>query len=110
MEYVAYLTYQPDNSWQAVIPDLPDCIVNAETRTEALEKVKVLALNLVQKTEQVRIELPLPDQLAGGSNGSKNGQLNLEKLGFGKFKDDQSWGELFEDIERQRDEHRIGQE
>lgn len=110
MEYVAYLTYQPDNSWQAVIPDLPDCIVNADTRVEALEKVKTLALNLVQQTELVRIELPISKPSTSDSGVQKNGQLDLGALGFGAFKEDSSWGDIFDDIERQRDEHSVGHE
>ena len=104
MEYVAYLTYQPDQRWQAVIPDLPDCVVNAETRAEALEQIKLRALSFVQQTEQVRIELSPADSLSG----EETANLDLKALGYGAFKDDPTWGELFDEIERQRDEQLAG--
>lgn len=104
MEYVAYLTHQPDRKWRAVIPDLPDCVVDAETRAEALEQVRMRALSFVQQTEQVSIEVPASISLQSGEGT----QLDLRALGHGVFKDDPMWDELFDEIEAQRDKEWIG--
>ena len=99
MEYTIVLTKQP-NKWQATILELPGGVVEAPTRTKALEDIQSLAIDLFSRSEVLRLELP--DAVI------KKPENILDLAGFGKFKDDPMHGPLFDEIERRRDEHIVG--
>ncbi len=99
MEYTVFLTQQANSQWRAVIPDLPDCIVEANTRTEALKNIRQRAVALFNRTEVLRLDLPILNE--------QPPEASLRSLGYGVFKDDPSLDSLFDEIERHRDAHLI---
>ncbi len=103
MEYTVFLTQQSNSQWRAVIPDLPDCIVEANTRTEALKNIRQRAVALFNRTEVLRLDLPILPESAD----KQPPEASLRSLGYGVFKDDSSLDSLFDEIERQRDAHLI---
>ena len=103
MEYTVFLTQQPNSRWRAVIPDLPDCTVEATTRTEALETIRRRAIAVFNQTEVLRLGLPLPSEAISEAVSEQPLETSLRALGYGAFKDDPTLDSLFEEIERQRD-------
>ncbi len=102
MEYTIFLTGQSGALWRATVPWLPECVVEAPTRAEALEKIQQRIRAVVNQVEVLRVEL---------SDVPKTTYKPLPTVSqtpwqwFGVFQDDPTWGLLFDDIERQRDEH-----
>jgi len=110
MEYTVVLTRQPDTRWRAVVPSLPECEAEAETRAEVLAQIKERLAEVVSHTEVLRIELPIAPVLRHEStDDARRVAVPGTWEGFGLFHDDPSWGELFEDIERQRDQRLVGE-
>ena len=104
MEYTIVLTQQP-NLWRATIVGLPDGVVEAPTRSKALEAIQSLAADLFSRSEVIRLELTTP------SLSSLRGESEMPQTlaGFGAFKDDPTLSPLFDQIEQQRDEHWLGE-
>jgi len=102
MQYTVLLSKQPDAPWRAVVPALPDCVAEAATREEALARIKEHIAQAHEHFEIVQVEVPL-------LNGNQLGQTFEERYPYyGAFKDDPTWGELFDEIERRRDETLVG--
>jgi predicted RNase H-like HicB family nuclease len=104
VEYTVLLTNQPGPLWRATVPWLPDCVIEAPTRTEALEKIQQCISDVVNHTEVLRVQVPDAPKMAGG-------QLPIIARTpwqwFGVFRDDPTWSSLFDAIEQQRNEHMI---
>jgi len=94
MKYTVILT-EDNGHFQAMVAGLPDCTVLAKTRTEALNNIRQAISKLIGRSEIIQLEIPTEP---------KTGQIHndIPWEWFGAFKDDSTWGELFEDIERQR--------
>lgn len=95
MDYTVFLTQHTDTHWEATIPELPNCIVAAATRAEALANIQHRALSVFRHSEVLRVHIP-------------SEPLTLERLGFGAFKNDSTFEALFDGIEQQRDAQPIG--
>ena len=99
MKYTVLLT-ESNGNYQATVAGLPDCRVTAKTRSEALTTIREAITRLLGKSEIVEVEVP-----AEPKSGKLRDRTPWEW--FGAFKDDPTWGELFDEIERQRDANRI---
>lgn len=106
MEYTTLLTHQPDSLWRAVVPGLPDCTAEAPTRAEVLAKIQERIAATVSYIEVVQVEVPASPK---NTNGFPNEQAtSIPWHWFGAFQSDAQWGELFEEIEQQRDAQLMG--
>jgi len=94
MRYTVMLTKRQGNDIHAVIPGLPGCSVRAETKSEALQKIRETLRDLVSRSEIVQIEVPAEIE-------SDNSDKTPWKF-FGAFKDDPGWGHIFDEIENHR--------
>jgi predicted RNase H-like HicB family nuclease len=94
MKYTVMLK-EEDGHIQATVPALPECMVKAPTRSEALSTIRQSIAEIMSRIEIVQIEV---------SAEPKSGSLIHETPWewFGAFKNDPTWGELFDDIERRR--------
>ena len=99
MQFTVVITRQPDAPWRAAVAGLPDCTVEAATREEALERIKARLAELPHYVEVVQIDVPPGPSLNGGPPEKS---FQEKWPGFGAFKDDPSWGEFFEELDRQR--------
>jgi len=63
MKFNVFLTQQPTMRWQAFIPYWPNCLVEAESRAEAIRNIEQLALTLINQSEVIELDLPLPAML-----------------------------------------------
>ena len=107
MEYTVILTKKPNAPWQAVVPALPSCAAEAATREEVLAQIQdELTQSLI---EVVKLEVPL-NGAAGQAplNGAVHLTFEQEWPDYAKFKDDPTWDTIFDEIERERDRHRVG--
>jgi predicted RNase H-like HicB family nuclease len=94
MKYTVILT-EDNGHFKATVAGLPDFDVLAKTRTEALSNVSKAISKLIARSEIIQLEVPTAPKTGSISN-------DIPWEWFGAFKDDPTWGELFEDIERQR--------
>jgi len=69
MKYTVFLTQQPTRRWQAVMPSWPNCLVEADTKAEAIHNIEQLALTLLRQSEVIQLELPIPPMLEAEQNG-----------------------------------------
>ncbi len=95
MNYTVLLTEKADGRYYASVPALPDCAIEAETRVEALDSVRETIVDLISRSEIVRLDVHAEP---------KSGALHQETPWefFGGFKEDQTWGPLFDEIENNR--------
>lgn len=101
MQYTVIIGEKPGGQWQAIVPVLPNCTAEAPTREAVLERIKENLIALAPTSfEVVQVEVPV--------NGSQNGQpkksVQQEWPDFGAFKNDPWLNQIFDDIERQRDQ------
>ena len=106
MEYTVILTQQPGDPWRAAVPVLPDCTVEAPTRTEALEKIQERIIVITSHSEVLRLHVHAAPKVID-EQPSKASQTPWQW--FGTFQDDPTWAPLFDEIERQRDAHLTGE-
>lgn len=94
MKYTVMLK-EENGHIQATVPALPECMVKAPTRSEALATIRQSISEIMSQIEIVQVEV---------STEPKSGSLIHETPWewFGAFKNDPAWGELFDDIERRR--------
>ncbi len=94
MKYTVILT-EDNGHFQAIAAGLPDFNVKAKTRGEALNTIREAISKLVGRSEILQLDVPTEP---------KSGNLRHDTPWewFGAFKDDPTWGELFDEIERQR--------
>lgn len=109
MEFDVFITQELDACWRAVVPVLPNCSVAGTTREEAIARITACLTENFSHGEVLRLSIP-------GSNGQPNVSATntgdtapaQEWPGYGSFRDDPAWGEIFDEIERRRDEHTVG--
>lgn len=105
MEYVVLLTRRGDinPSWRAAVPVLPDCVVEAPSRGEAIERIREKIADVANQTEVLRLQVPAKPKT---NNDFDSDQPSWQ--GFGIFSDDPTWGKLFDRIEEERNAHLVG--
>jgi len=93
MKYTVFLTQEKQGNFHAIVPMLPDCQASAPTRQEALKMIHQTITQVINHSEIIQLEV------------SAQPKPVLEETPwqwFGAFSDDPTWGELFDEIERQR--------
>lgn len=106
MEYTVVLTKKPNSQWHAVVPALPACEAEAETREEVLAQIKDEITQY--HIEVVKIEVPTT-QPPMSTNGTGYTTFEQEWPHYGIFKNDPTWDAIFDEIERERDQYRVGE-
>jgi predicted RNase H-like HicB family nuclease len=104
--YTTFLIGDNKMMWHATAPALPDCTVDAPTRTEAIEKIQARVTQVVEHLEVLQLPLPVTPQVA---NGAAQAPEQTPWEWFGVFQNDPSWGALLAEIEQQRDARRIAE-
>jgi predicted RNase H-like HicB family nuclease len=89
MKYTVVLTEKINGQIHATVPGLPDCVVEANTRDEALAKTRETISEIISRSEIVQLDLYVEPK----SNS------NLPWEWFGRFKDIPAWGKMFDEIE-----------
>lgn len=98
MKYKVMLTRENDGI-HATVPGMPKCHAKSETRNGALSLIRDNIIETLGKSEIVQISIPEePD-----AGGTVNGETDWRSYGYGAFKDDPGWGNLFDEIEHNRD-------
>jgi predicted RNase H-like HicB family nuclease len=94
MKYTVMLK-EENGHFLATVPALPECMVKAPTRSEAISTIRKAISEIISRIEIIQIDV---------SAEPKSGTLIQETPWewFGAFKNDPTWGELFDDIERRR--------
>lgn len=107
MEYMVLLTRRGEinPSWRAAVPTLPDCVVDAPTRHEAIERIREKIADIASHTEILRVHVSTIPKADGNFSPE---QLESSWQGFGVFQDDPTWSELFDHIEKERNAHLVG--
>jgi len=93
MKYIVVLTEKSNGEIHVSVPGLPDCVLEAESRDEAIRLTREAIANVMSKSEIVRVEVPQ-------QSSSSDNEVPWEW--FGAAKDDASWDALFDDIEQKR--------
>ena len=95
MKYTIILTEEINGTYSAMVPGLPKCNIKAKTRQEALEAIREKISKIISRSELIQLDITVQP---------KAGKLQQETPWeiFGEFKDDPTWGELFEEIERRK--------
>ena len=96
MKYTVVLTEKPEGGIHVSVPALPNCTVEANTRDEALHRVREAIVETVGRSEIVHLDVP--QQPRATSSGK-----DVPWEWFGATQDDSTWDTLFDDIERQRE-------
>jgi predicted RNase H-like HicB family nuclease len=91
MNYTTLLTQKNGTSWRAVVPGLPECVAEAPTREEVLAKIQECIIEVVSHSEVIILQAS-----------------QTPWAWFGAFADDPMWGQIFDEIERERNMHLIG--
>ena len=97
MKYTVILSQEADHDVLATVPGLPDCSVKAKTRDQALKLVRETITRVISRSEIVQVDVPVESR-AGGLHNNTPWEF------FGAFKDDVTWGKLFDEIEHNRNE------
>lgn len=104
MEYTVIITRQPGMRWRATVPALPDCVAEAPTRDEVLEHIREQIKQVMLYSEVVRLQVPVVPEITETPSAET---IQTPWHWFGFFQDDPTWADLFDEIERQRNEHVI---
>ncbi len=94
MQYTVVLTEETNGNIHATVPGLPDCIVEADTRNEALEKVRETIAKIMSRSEIVQLDVAAEPR-------SRGEHSDTPWQWFGIFKDNPAWGKVFDEIEKQ---------
>ena len=113
MKYTTILTHQSGQLWHAVVPALPDCKAEATTRTEVIEKIKSRIHTVLKYTEVLQIEISERPQNGASGTSQTNEESDdaiviTPQAWMGAFQNDPSWGEIFDQIEQEREQQIIG--
>jgi len=94
MKYTVMLK-EENGHIQATVPSLPECIVKAPTRSEAIKTIRKAISDIISRTEIIQIDV---------NTKPKSGKLFQDRPWewYGAFKNDPTWTELFDGIERRR--------
>lgn len=84
------------NTYNASVPALPGCTVDAETRDDAIRLAREAIALVLSRSEIVRVDVPQPPK-ALPTRGEMPGEW------FGIAKDDATWAALFDEIEAHRE-------
>jgi predicted RNase H-like HicB family nuclease len=103
MEYTVIITRQPGMRRRATVPALPECVPEAATRDEVLASIQEQIQTFISQSEVVRLQVPIVPTPQATATEAVPGSWHWS----GVFQDDSTWGDLFDEIERQRDEHLI---
>ncbi len=96
--------------WKAFVVTIPAISAEAESREAVLEEIKQQLADAVVTSEIVTVPGPVPEKVVEGDGSELD--LRLRKMGYrhyGIFADDPGALELFDEIERQRDQQTIGE-
>ncbi len=95
MKYTVIVTEDKKGQFCAIAPNWPNCHVQAHTRNEALQAIRETITQVVTRSERFQLELPIEP---------KSDEIKQETpwQWFGAFKNDPTWGELFDEIELKR--------
>lgn len=85
-----------NGTFSAMVPSLPKCNIKAKTRQEALKAIRDKISQIISRSEVIQLDITAQPK------SSKLQQETPWEI-FGEFKDDPTWGELFEQIERRQD-------
>jgi predicted RNase H-like HicB family nuclease len=96
MKYTIILTQKPERGMHVSIPALPACTVEAANRDEAIRLAREAITQFVSQSEIVQVDVPL-----GWQDISPQDETPWQWFGWAK--DDPTWDEIFEEIERQRE-------
>lgn len=96
MKYTVILTEEANGNFYATVPGLPDCQVEAPTRREVLHTLRERISMIVSRSEILQLDIPTAPKAI-------DVQRQTPWEWFGKFHGDQSWGQLFDEIEEQKD-------
>ncbi len=94
MRYSVILT-ESQKHVRAMVPSLPECWVEANSRQAAIEKIQETVFNFLKQREVVFIDVPFTPK-------DSNEKLDTPWDIFGAFINDPTWPTLFEDIETKR--------
>ena len=93
MRYTVLLQSHPDKGYTATALAIPNCAGRGKSEKEALENVQTLIHETLSRSKLVTIDVDTD-------------VFKIERNPhhwFGAFKEDATWGELFDEIERLRD-------
>jgi predicted RNase H-like HicB family nuclease len=110
MQYTVLISRESDALWRAIVPGMPKCEAEAKTRDQVIAQIKECIAEALRHTEVIQVEVP-------GELCHHNGAVpNPKKTEFksihdsaGIFRDDPTWGEMFDEIERRRNERLAGE-
>ncbi len=94
--------------WKAFVVAIPAISAEAESREAALEEIRRLLAEAVATSEITTVPGPVPEKIVEGDGSELD--LRLSKMGYrhyGIFANDPGALELFDEIERQRDQQTI---
>jgi hypothetical protein len=94
--------------WKAFVVTIPAISAEAESREAALEEIRRLLAEAVATSEITTVPGPVPEKIVDGDGSELD--LRLNKMGYrhyGIFANDPGALELFDEIERQRDQQTI---
>jgi len=97
--------------WRAYVITIPAIVAEGESREEVLENIRQQLAEAMATAEVVKVPGPRPESVVYG-DGSELDQ-RLRAMGwkhYGIFADDPGALELFDEIERQRDQNTLGGE
>ncbi|KHD05376.1 hypothetical protein PN36_11930 [Candidatus Thiomargarita nelsonii] len=95
MKYTIFITQENQGKFHAMAQNLPNCHAYAQTRHEALKAIRETITQVVNRIEMIQLDIPTQPKV---------GQLLDETpwQWFGAFKEDPTWGALFDEIELKR--------
>lgn len=95
--------------WKAYVVTIPAITAEGESREEVLEDIQRQLAEAVATSEFVKVPGPYPEKVVYGDGSELD--LLLQRQGhrhYGIFADDPGAMEVFDEIERLRDQHTIG--
>ncbi len=95
MKHTIFITQENQGKFHAMVPNLPNCHAYAQTRHEALKAIRETITQVVNKIEIIQLDIPIQPKVAPLLD-------ETPWQWFGAFKDDPTWGTLFDDIELKR--------
>lgn len=97
--------------WKAYVLTIPAIVAEGESREEVLEDIQRQIAEAIATSEFVKVPGPYPEQVVYGYGSELDRQLQAKGWKhYGGFADDPGALEMFDEIERQRDQHTIGGE
>ncbi len=96
VKYTILLTEKPDGGIHVSVPALPDCIVEADTRDNAIRLAREAIAAIMSRSEVVQVDVPQPPKAPPTRD-------EMPWEWFGAAKDDATWEPLFDEIERNRE-------